>query len=94
MCFSSASNEVRRPAWYADGPAIRSKACTNVSFRLCLQVVHQFENHRGTRALADGVPGAEDPRRPRVIAVEYRSGNKRHQRVCKRVLVLEIPDAR
>ena len=82
----------RRPAC-TTRPSHRSKPRTNVSFRLRLEVVHQFENHRGTRALADGIPGAEDRRRPRVVAVEHRCGNERDQRVRKRVPVLEVPDA-
>jgi len=85
---------MRRPApgGVRNRPPIRAKACTNLPFRLCLEVVHQFEEDLGARALADGVPRAQDPRRPLVVALEYRGGNKRDQRVCERVLVLEIPD--
>jgi len=86
---------MRRPApgGVRNRPPIRAKACTNLPFRLHLEVVHQFEEDLGARALADGVPRAQDPRRPLVVALEYRGGNKRDQRVCERVLVLEIPDA-
>jgi len=39
-------------------PPLLAKACTNLAFRLYVEVVHQFENHRGTGALTDGVPSA------------------------------------
>src|SRR5580765_3909518 len=80
---------MRRPApgGVRNRPPIRAKACTNLPFRLYLEVVHQFEEDLGARALADGVTRAQDPRRPLVVALEYRGGNKRDQRVCERVLV-------
>src|SRR5204863_907041 len=74
-------------------PSIRAKTCTNLPFRLYLEVVDQFEDNRGTCAFTDGVPSAQDPRRPRVVSFKYRGGDKGDQRVSERVLVLEIPDA-
>ena len=86
---------MRRPApgGVRNRPTIRAKACTNLPFRLHLEVVHQFEDHGRACALADGVHGAQDPRRPRVVAFEHGGGDKGDQRVGERVLVLEIPDA-
>ena len=55
--------------------------------------VHQLVDDRRTRALRDGVPSAQDPRRPRVVALERRGGGERDQRVHERELVVELPDA-
>src|SRR4029453_9287939 len=38
------------------------------------------------------VPGAQDARRPCVVALEYSRGGQRHQRIHKGELVLQIPD--
>ena len=92
MSFSNASKDVRRPAAYSTGPPIGAKACANLPFRLFLEVVHQFEDHGGTCALGDGIPSAQNPRRPYVVALQHGGGGKRDQRVNERELVLERLD--
>jgi hypothetical protein len=52
------------------GPTIRTKPCPNFPFRLYLEVVHQFQDNRSTRAFTDGVPRTQDPGRPRIVALE------------------------
>ena len=74
------------------GPPIRAEACTRLPFRLFSEVVHRFVDNRGACAFGDGVPSAQDPRRPCVVALEYRRGGERDQRVHERELVMELPD--
>ncbi len=92
MSFSNASMEVAAPAAYAARPPIRAEARTRLSFRLFLEVVHRLLDNRGTGAFGDGVPGAQDSRRPRVVAFEHRRRGERDQRVDERELVVELPD--
>ena len=90
MSFSNASMERHAPCRIRPGPPIRAEACTHLPFRLFSEVVHRFVDDRGTGAFGDGVPSAQDPRRPRVVALEYRRGGERDQRVHERELVMEL----
>jgi len=74
-------------------PPIRAKACPRLSFRLFSEVSHRGIDNRDTCAFNDGVPGAQNPRRPCGVALEYRRGGKRDQRVDEREPVMELPDA-
>jgi hypothetical protein len=58
------------PCGVGTGPTIRTKPCPNFPFRLYLEVVHQFQDNRSTRAFTDGVPRTQDPGRPRIVALE------------------------
>ena len=92
MSFSNASKEVRRPAAYA--PAHRSgprRSCTSRSDRTW----RSFTNLRTTVAPVRSLTASRAPRIRAAHAsspLSIRSGDKRDQRVCERVLVLEIPD--
>ena len=49
-------------------------------------------DNRGARAVGDGIPSAQDPRRPGIVALQYCRGGERDQRVDERELVVELPD--
>ena len=93
MSFSSASIGHRCACRIRRGPLIRAEACAHLSFRLFSEVVHRCVDNRRTCAFGDGVPSAQNPRRPCVVALEYRRGGERNQRVDERELVMEFPDA-
>ena len=57
------------------------------------EVVHRFVDKRDPCAFGDGVPGTENPRRPRIVALEDRRGGKRNERVHECEFVMELPDA-
>ena len=90
MSIINESIEVTRPAAYAwlhrSGPR-RARASRSACFS---EVVHRLVDNRDPCAFGDGVPGAEDPRRPRVVAFEYRRGGERNQRVDECELVMEL----
>ena len=92
MSFINESIEVAAPRRIGPGPPIRAEACTHLSFRLLSKVVHRFVDDRGAGAFGDGVPSAQDPRRPGVVALEHRRGGERDQRVDERELVVELAD--
>ena len=75
------------------GPAIRSKACADVSFRPFPEFLHRLVDSGGARPFRDGVASAKDPRGPRVVPLENRRGRERGQRVKERELVAELPAA-
>ena len=64
-CPSATNRWSAAPCRIRPGPPIRAEACTHLPFRLFSEVVHRFVDDRGTGALGDGVPSAQDPRRPR-----------------------------
>ena len=70
MSFSSASMEVRRPAAYALAHRSGPRRARTSRSDLFSEVVHRFVDDRGACAFGDGVPSAQDPRRPRVVALE------------------------
>ena len=70
MSFINESIEVTAPCRIRQGPPIRAEACTHFSFRLFSEVVHRFVDNRRACAFGDGVPSAQDPRRPCVVALE------------------------
>src|SRR6185295_6341351 len=77
------------PCRIRPGPPIRTEACTHFSFRLFPEILHRFVDDRGACPFGDGVPSAQDPCRPCVVALEYRRGGERDQRVYERELVME-----
>ena len=91
MSFSKRIDRSPTPRRIRPGPPIRAEACTQVPFGLFSEVVHRFIDNRGTCAFGDGVPSAQDPRRPCVVALENRRGGQRDQRVHERELVVELP---
>ena len=91
MSFINESMEVTAPCRIRPGPPIRAEACTHLSFRLVFEVVHRFIDNRGAGAVGDGVPSAQDPSRPVVVALQYCRGGERDQRVHERELVMELP---
>src|SRR4029450_10086232 len=74
-------------------PPIWAEASTRLSFGVFLQVPHRFVDHGDACAFPDAVPDADDSRCPRVVALDYRRGDKRDQRVYEGELVMELTDA-
>jgi hypothetical protein len=59
-------------------------------FDATLEVAHGVVDDRGTCAVGDFVPSAENPRRPCVVTLERRRGRERDQRVHERKLVVQL----
>src|SRR4051794_38803385 len=70
-------------------PPIRAKTSTNLAFDPVSDVPHRLVDNGRTRTFGDGVPRAQDPGRPDVVTSQNGSGRQEHQRVRKRVLVVE-----
>ena len=91
MSFSNTSIVVTHAAYarpHRSGPRR-----PHLSFRPVPEVVHRFVDKRDPCAFGDGVPGAQNPRRPRIVALEDRRGGKRNERVYECEFVMELPDA-
>src|SRR4029453_16240902 len=69
------------PCRISPAPAIRPKAGAGLAFRLFPQILYRSVDHRDTGAFGDGMPGAENPRRPGVVAFEYGRRSQRDQRL-------------
>ena len=54
--------------------------------------MHDVVGNRGTRTFGDCIAGAQNPRRPYVVALEHGGGGERYQRVHEGELVLERLD--
>src|SRR6478735_7878425 len=81
------------PGCIGPGPAVRAKAGTSLAFRLFLEILHRSVDNRDTRAFGHGMTGAEKPRRPGVVALEYGRRGQRDERVDKCELVMQVPNA-
>jgi hypothetical protein len=86
MCFSHESIEVLRPidripapGGIRPDPPIGTEARSRVSFCLFPEVVYRAIGNRDACAFNDGVPDAQDPRGPRVVALECCRGGKGDQ---------------
>ena len=82
--------DILRPAAYARAHRSGPRRARDLAFRLFSEVVHRFVDDVCTCAFGDRVPSAQNPRRPGVVALEYRRGGERDQRVDERELVMEL----
>src|SRR4030095_16489438 len=67
--------------------------CPRLTLRLVPQILHRFVRDRHTCAFGDGVPGTQNSRHPRFVALEHSCGGKWDQRIHERELVIELTDA-
>src|SRR5512145_3556577 len=56
------------PSRICAGPQVGAEACTRSAFSLFLEVGHRLVDDCDTCAFGDGIPGAQNPRRPCVVA--------------------------
>src|SRR5262245_56614114 len=74
-------------------PPIRAEPCTRLPFGLVSQVMHRLVDNRDACARGDGLPVAQDTRRPSIVALEHSRCGKGYQGVDERELVVELADA-
>jgi hypothetical protein len=73
------------------GPPSRAQSRARLAFCRVLDVAHRRVDDVDAGARGDGVPRAENPRRPCILARQRRGGGQRHERIEERYLVCRSP---
>src|SRR5262245_50851320 len=73
-------------------PSLRSQALARALLGTRQELPRQLVRYHRTRALVDRVAGTDNPRGPRIVALEDGSGGKRHEGVDERELVSDVTD--